>query len=363
MNSLVDARAAFDLPPNTIYLDSATYGLPPRRTAAAMHRAIDEWQAGRADWVRDWDRPAETSRGAFASLIGAAPDDIALVPTVSVGVGTIAASLEAGDEVLVPDDEFTSVLYPLLVAERARGVKVIAAPLGELANHINSRTSLVAFSLIQMQSGRAAPMPEILRAARHVGARTLVDATHAIPFVPLADDLASIDFLVCAGYKHLLSPRGVGFMYVARERWDAIEPIVANWRSARDPYANYFGGQLDLAPTAARFDVSLAWFSWVGGTESLSLLADWHRQGLMPEVVTLARRLASRLGLPEPLGAVVGVPVDDPEPVRAQLSEAGIKGAVRGDSVRFSTHAYNTQAEVDRAAEALMPHVRIPAVT
>src|SRR4029450_13871694 len=124
-----------------------------------------------------------------------------------------------------------------------------------------------------------------------------------------------IDYLLCAAYKHLLSPRGVAFMYVARERWNAVEPILANWRSARDPYNNYVGGGLDLAPTAARFDVSLAWFSWVGASESLRLLAAWRRQGLLPEVVALARTLANQLGLPEPLGSVIGVPVDQPEPL------------------------------------------------
>ena len=127
VKSLAEARAAFDLPPNTTYLDSATYGLPPRRTAEAMHQAVADWQAGRADWVHDWDAPAEETRANFAELIGAQADEIALVPSVSVGVGTVAASLKAGDEVLAPDDEFTSVLYPLLVAERARGVTVHTA--------------------------------------------------------------------------------------------------------------------------------------------------------------------------------------------------------------------------------------------
>jgi len=360
---LAEARAQFDLPPNTSYLDSATYGLPPRQTVQAMHRAIDDWQAGSADWVRDWDSVGESCRVDFAALIGTRADSVALLPTVSTGVAIVAASLGPDDEVVIPDDEFASVNYPLLVAQRQRGVRIKTVPLPELAVHVSPSTTLVAFSLVQMQSGRAAPIAEVLAATRAVGARTLVDATHAVPFVPLDGEIGRIDYLVCAAYKHLLCPRGVSFMYIARERWDEVPPILANWRSTSAPYGQYFGGGLELAPNAARFDVSLAWFSWVGAHVSLGLLADWHRQGLLPEAVALAGRLSAQLGLEPPLGTVVGVPVADAETVRVRLAESGIKAAVRGTNVRLSTHVYTSAADVDRAAKALMPFVRVPAAT
>ncbi len=358
---LAEARALFEPCPNTIYLDAATYGLPPRPTVAAMQRAVREWQEGTADWVRSWDQAGEGCREDFARLIGASADSIALIPSASVGVGTLAASLRAHDEVLVPDDEFASLLFPLLVAARERGTRVRTAPLAELAEHITASTTLVAFSLIQSQSGSAAPLEDTLRAARSVGARTLIDATHAVPFVPVAADLDSVDYLVCSAYKHLLCPRGVAFMYVARQHWEAIPPVLANWRSASNPYQNYYGGPLDLAPTAARFDVSLAWFSWAAGRESLRLLVDWQRGGLLGEVVHLARQLAARLGLPEPRGSVVSVPVEDAEAVRAELSGAGIQAAVRAGSVRLSPHVYNTSGDVDRAVEAIARFLRVPA--
>jgi len=353
-DALAEVRALFDPAPGTIYLDSATYGLPPRPTVTAMHRAIDGWQAGTADWVTAWDQAGEACRRSFAQLIGAQAATIALVPSVSVGVGMVAATLKPGDEVVIPDDEFTSVLFPLLVVEREqRGVRVRTVPFEYLAASIDRSTRLVAFSLVQSQSGRTADLESILTAARAAGARTLVDATHAIPFVPLERHLPRIDYLVCAAYKHLLSPRGVAFLHVAAEHWDTVPPLLANWRSASDPYGRYYGGELDLAPTAARFDVSLAWFAWAGAAVSLGLLVDWQRQGVLDEVVRLARRLASQLGLPEPVGSVLSVPVDDAEAVRAHLAAAGVRAAVRAGSVRLSPHVYNTAAELDIAAAAL----------
>src|SRR5205823_4065207 len=99
------------------------------------------------DWVRDWDTAGEIARARFGELIGAPAESVALIPSASVGVGTVAASLQPGQEVLLPDDEFTSVLYPLLVAESARGVRVRRAPFDALAEAVTPGTSLVAFSL------------------------------------------------------------------------------------------------------------------------------------------------------------------------------------------------------------------------
>ena len=351
---LAAARGLFDPAPGTIYLDSATYGLPPRPTVETMHRAVNDWQAGTADWVQAWDMRGEVCRASFAALIGVPSESVALVPSASVGVGTIAASLTPADHVVVPDDEFTSLLFPILVAARERGVHVETVPFERVADSIEPTTTLVAFSLVQSQSGRTADLQGIVNVARAVNARTLVDATHAVPFVPIDQP---IDYLVCAAYKHLLCPRGVAFLFVAQDHWDAIAPWLANWRSSSDPYGQYYGGPLSLAATAARFDVSLAWLPWAGAAESLQLLVDWQRAGLLQEVVGLARRLTDDLGLPAPGGSVVSVPVQDAEAVRADLAAAGIKAAVRAGSVRLSPHVYNTAAQIDRAASALARQV------
>ncbi len=109
-------RALFRPEPGTIYLDTTSYGLPPEQTVQTMTRAMADWQSGRADWKEDWDAEGDICRSRFAELIPAQAEDIALVPTVSVGVATGAASLAPAAEVIVPFEEFTSVLFPLRVA-------------------------------------------------------------------------------------------------------------------------------------------------------------------------------------------------------------------------------------------------------
>lgn len=347
---LAEVRSLFEPAAGTIYLDTATYGLPPRPTVEAMHTAVAAWQAGTADWVSDWDMRGQDCRAAFGRLIGVPADAVALLPSVSVGVGIVAASLTENDEVVVSDDEFLSVLYPIMVAAREHGARVRTASFQNLADAVNERTTLVAFSLVQSQGGRTANQRQVIDAAEKVGARSLVDATHALPFVSV-DSRA--DYVVCAAYKHLLCPRGVAFMHVAPDKQHTLAPWLANWRSAREPYGVHYGGALELATGAAQFDVSLAWFSWVGAAISLNLLVDWQERGFLHEPIKLTKRLANHLGLPEPGGSVLGVPVQDAELVRNELARSGIKAAVRAGSVRLSTHVYTTAEQIDTAANAL----------
>lgn len=347
-------RSLFSSAPGIAYLDAATFGLAPDPTIRAMRAALDAWQAGTAHWIEDWDRPAEAARSSFAALIGSVPGRVALLPAASVAVGYVAAGLGSGDEVVVPADEFTSVLFPLLVA-RERGAVIREVDFERLADEIGPRTTLVAASLVQMQTGRTADLAAILDRAAAVGARVLVDATQAIPFVPLAPFIDRIDYLVAAAYKHLLCPRGVAFLALRPERVAELPPLAANWRAADEPYGRYFGGPLTLAPDARRLDVSLPWLPWIGAVESLRLLEEWTPSGAFTEVVDLARELAALLGVRWTGASLVCAPIDDPDAARTALAAAGIRASVRGTAIRLAPHVYTTRDDVERAVAVLGP--------
>src|SRR5258705_1028585 len=114
----------FDLPSARVYVDSASYGLPPKATIAALNEALDQWRTGSADWIVDWDPAGEDCRALMAEILSVPTDEIALLPAVSAGVAALAASLQPTDEVVIPTDEFNSLLLPFLVAERHRRVRV-----------------------------------------------------------------------------------------------------------------------------------------------------------------------------------------------------------------------------------------------
>jgi selenocysteine lyase/cysteine desulfurase len=350
------ARALFHPEPGLIYLDTATYGLPPQPTVDAMNHSVAIWQAGTAHWIDDWDQPADETRALFGELVGAPATRVARIPQASVGTGLVAAALGPGDDVVVPDDEFTSTLFPLLVAE-GRGARIRQVPLARLVESITPGTTLVAASLVQMQTGRTLDLAAVADAAERVGARLLIDGTQAVPFVPLEGLIDRVDYLVCSGYKHLLCPRGVSFMVVRDDRWEALEPLNANWRAADEPFKRYFGGPLTLAPDAARFDVSMGWIAWSGALASLRLLVEWKRSGVLAGVVGHAQDLAERLAVPWAGSTLVSAPITDGEAATRALADAHVKAAHRGTGIRFAPHVWTTPDDVAAAAAAIGPLV------
>jgi len=350
----VRAADHFDPEPGLAYLDSATYGLPPRETVQALTGFIDQWQHGTGRWIEDWDVVAEDARRSFARLVEVPVETVALIPAASVGVGTVAASLSDDDGVVLPDDDFTSLMFPLLSAEQRRGTTVRQVPFDGLATAVDESTTHVATSLVQMQTGRVADLDGLLATTRSAGARLLLDATHGLPFVGRGV-LDTVDYVVCAAYKHLLCPRGVAFMIVRPDRLDELATFNANWRAASDPYGRYFGGPLDLAGSAGRFDVSVGWMDWVGASVSLSLLTEWAGAGELVRPLQMARELAERLGVEWGGSSIVCAPVMDIEPTQAALVQAGIRAGFRGPNIRLSTHVYTTDEDLDRVVDTVVP--------
>jgi selenocysteine lyase/cysteine desulfurase len=340
------AADEFDGASTAGYLDTATYGLPPRRTFAALERALAGWR-DREDWRR-WEADGEACRRLFARLVGGRPEDVALLPAVSAAAGVVAASLPAGpgDNVVCYEQEFQSALFPWLALER-RGVEVRLRPLERLAEAVDARTQLVAVSAVQSADGRTAD----LDALRDTGAPLFVDVTQAAGAVPV--DLDGVDFLAAAGYKWLLCPRGLAFLHVCPERLAEIEPWLAGWKSARDPYERYYGPPRDLADDARRLDVSLPWLLAAGARASLELLLEVGPPRVAEHDLALARRLAAELRLPEPASPIVRVPVADAGAALAHLESLGVRASGRAGAVRVSFHLYSTEADADLAADGL----------
>ena len=342
---VADAPRLFS--PEGTYLNTASYGLPPRPAWEAVQAAQDEWRHGRTGFD-GWDESVGRSRASWARLHGVDAEDVAVGPQVSPFVGLVAASLEPGTEVLAAREEFTSLLFPLLV-QQARGVQVRLVPLDSLAEAVDAGTGLVAVSAVQSADGRMADLDAIAAAAAHHGARTLVDATQACGWLPL--DAARFDHVVCAGYKWLLAPRGTAFLYAGREARERLSPHLAGWYAADPPMANLYGPPLRLADSAKALDISPAWMSWVGQAPALELLEAVGIEAVHRHDIALAARFRAGLGL-EP-GASAIVSVDLPLEAADRLAAARVRCAGRGGLTRFSFHLANTEADVDRALEVL----------
>jgi selenocysteine lyase/cysteine desulfurase len=344
--SLPLAEAAALWAPERPYLNTASYGLPPRPAWEALQTALDEWRHGRTSWEH-WNDATDRAREAFARLVGVPAERVATGSTVSTFVGVLAAAVPDGARVVVPDIDFASLLFPFLVHEQR--LDVITVPLERLADAVDELTDVVAFSAVQSSNGAVADLDAVLRAAAVNEALTIVDGTQACGWLPL--DASRVDALVCANYKWLMSPRGTAFLTLSQRLQERTEPLLAGWYAGDDVHSSYYGRPLRVAGTARRLDTSPAWFNWVAAAPALETLLAVGVEAVHDHDVALANRFRVGLGLPPADSAIVSTDVAG---ASEKLAAAGILTSVRAGSLRASFHLYNTEQDVDAALAALL---------
>ncbi|MDI3404885.1 aminotransferase class V-fold PLP-dependent enzyme [Streptomyces cavernicola] len=344
MESLSGAAFA----PQTTYLNTASSGLLPADGVAAVQQAVAAVAAGRAG---DMFADVEAARAAFARIVGVPASRVAAGDSVAVYTGLIAASLPVSAEVLLAEDDFSSLVTPFHVRADLRVRKV---PLEELAEAVRPGTDLVALSLAQSADGRIADLDAIRAAARAHGARTLVDVSQAAGWLPY--DASEDDFAVAVAFKWLLCPRGVTFLVVP-EDLGSLTPYLAGWVAGEVPFDSCYGPVHEFAHSARRFDVSPSLLSYVGARHGLDLVEKIGVEAVHAHDTALADRFREgldRLGhtpVHAPGSAIVSVPGLGFR--QQELSRAGVEVSDRAGNLRAAFHLYNSAADVDRLLDVL----------
>ena len=338
--------------PDTLYLNTAAMGLPPRVTQQALAEAYAAWAAGTLE-PPHFDATIAAARAAYAGLVGVPAAQVAIGHQVAPLVGLVAASVPDGAEVLVAAGDFTSVTFPF-AAHADRGVRVVEVPLEELAERVGPDTAWVAVAAVQSADGRLADLAALEEACARHGAELLVDLTQSAGWLPV--DAGRYAVTVCGGYKWLLCPRGTAFLTVRPDLVDRLRPVAASWYAGADPWESIYGLPLRLADDARRFDVSPAWFAWVGTRTSVEFLADIGCAALHAHALEVAGAFCAAADLPAPDSAILAVGTD--EAVPGVLAEHRVVTARRAGRLRLSFHAHNTVAEVEPLGRALRGHLR-----
>jgi selenocysteine lyase/cysteine desulfurase len=325
--------------PETLYLNTASYGLPPAPAWDEFQSVLADWRGGRTSW-EGWGDYTESARASFARMVGVPTGWIAIGANTSSMVGLVAASLPDGARVVSTDPEFTSLLWPFMA--QGRGIEVDCVPVPRLAEAVDERTDVIAVSAVQSSTGEVADLDAVIDAAEAHGARVVVDATQACGWCPI--DADRIDVLACSAYKWLCSPRGTAFMSVTPELHDELTPHAAGWYAGEDPYASFYGPPLRLAQSARRFDVSPAWFPWVATAPALDLLLDIGIAAIHEHDLRLANRFRAALGLEPGDSAIVSAELPQAE---EKLEGTRVMAAARAGLLRTSWHVHNTDDDVD----------------
>ncbi len=210
----------------------------PERSATAFHIRLDA--------ARDAARPAA------ARLIGARPEDIALVENTSHGLAIAAAAipLEAGDNILVPDLEYLQVPLPWRQqpAPSAPEIRLVphadgTLPVDRFAAAADGRTRAVVMSSVQWSNGFRADLDAIGAFCRERRIWFVVDGIQQLGAFPIDVGRTPVDILVTGGHKWLNAPFGAGFMYINPAVRDRLRPSVAGYLSVNPPeggWAEYF---------------------------------------------------------------------------------------------------------------------------
>ncbi len=379
-------RALFPGADKQVYLDLSARALIPEpvRAAVADHMRTRMMHGGDKDAMR---ANADRTRSAFAALIGAAPEEIAITKNVSEGLNLFGASLpwKAGDNVvLCPALEHPNNIYLWHNLARLKGIEVRSvAPLdghvsvAAMGAAMDERTRLVTVPSISFAPGFITDVEGIAAAAREVGALTLVDAAQSVGAMRTDVREPGIDALAVATQKCLLAEYGFGFLYIRRELADTLVPIhLARFGVDLDGAHEtaYSEGELRYQPGALRFDVGN--YNYMGAAAvgaALELLNGWGIERVEAFVRHLAADLADKLldlglpvvgGRPGPhLAHIVSVgqsgggrhyTADDPamNSLHEHLSATGIVHSIRSGALRFSVGVYNDQADIDRVVDA-----------
>jgi cysteine desulfurase / selenocysteine lyase len=371
--SLDEYKRLFPATRNIIYFNHAAVGTLSQPAYEAMERhARDQRDFGALHW-RDWYAEDAALRKSAATLIGAQPDEIAILKNTSEGLSFVAQGLRwnAGDNLITTALEFPSNWTPWKRLER-RGVecRVVPAPNGtyspdDIERLIDARTRLVTISTVAFHNGFTADLEAIGEVCARRNVRFCVDAIQSVGVLPTEVRRAKIDFLSADGHKWMCGPEGAAVFYVAAERRDELEVLEDGWMNIQRK-GKFIDCGLELQPDARRFEAGALNTNGVYGLRaSLDLLLEIGIERIAAEAIELASTLAEgleaigwRIGSPRPIGSpIVGATPPGVEKsilwYHRRLEEAGIVCAPREGMLRFSPHFYNSREEVRRVIDTL----------
>ena len=375
---LPSQRALFDIPREVCYFNAAGWSPMPLAVQdagrAAVGRKGKPWQLdGKFSGTQN-----ERARTAAAALIGAAPEDVALISSISYGVATAGKilSIPAGARVLVLQDDHSSPVLEWMTRAEAGDftVETVARPadgdwtagvLEAIGRSGAAPLALASISSVHWSDGGALDLARIAPAVRSHGAALLVDATHDAGVRAIDVTVLDPDFLLFPTYKWVLGPYGRAFLYVAK-RHQAGVPLEQTALGRRGVSAEdtVYLRDTAYAESARRYDMGERdhFISMEMAAVGMEMMAHWGNAAVVERLSMLTGKLADGLAnldvrLPDtrlraPHILSVEFPKGMPTDLPTRLAAANVYAAPRLGRLRVSPHVYNDDEDVARFVEA-----------
>ena len=371
-------RHRFPIFERRVYINSCSQGALSDTVRDAYARYLDDWDEKGAPWEY-WVERGEAARAAFARLINAEPDEVAVTASLSAGVSALASGLRyAGprSKIVMTDFEFPTI-GQIWHAQKSRGARVTivppdadgAVPLEHLDAAIDDETLLVSITHVSYRTGSMLDVERIARLAHERGALVLLDAYQSVGSLPVDVRALDVDFLAAGVLKYLLGSAGLGFFYCRRGLAERVWPTATGWFADRDIFEM---DHRDYSPaaTAARFQSGTPPVpSIYAGIAGIELMEEIGIAETREHVLELNSRLIDGLDelrarlvtprRPKRRGALICVASTDVRTLVAALAREGIVTSERDGNLRISAHAYNSTDDVDAVLASLARHRRL----
>jgi selenocysteine lyase/cysteine desulfurase len=365
-------RGEFPVFERKTYLNSGSYCALAEEVRAAFEAYMEERLAVGSNWDI-WVAKNESVRSLVASLLRAAPDEIAVTASVSAGINALASALDFSgprNRVVLSDFEFPTNAQ-IWHAQERRGAEVVHVPraadgyipLEHFERAIDERTQLVAITHVCFRNGAKLEIPGIVRLARAHGARVLLDCYQSVGSLDIDVKSLDVDFAAGGMLKYLLGTAGIGFLYVRDSLVRELVPKNTGWFAQADI------GAMDItanrpAPSARRFEAGTPpVVNCYAAEAGLRMLLRVGVPAIERRVYALTRRCMQGLeeiGWPSVTpradarrGATVAVPSSDSARLTRELIERDIVVSYRDDNVRASFHFYNNDDDIAALMDAL----------
>jgi selenocysteine lyase/cysteine desulfurase len=323
---------------------------------------------------KDFFEPAQTVKTKFAQMVNGAASQVAIIPSVSYGMQTVANNLPTnkGNHVLLVSDEFPSAYYPLQqwCSTHHKTLTTIKAPTStqnrgkawneELLAAIHQDTVAVFLSAVHWIDGTWFDLPRIGQRCKEVGALLVVDGTQSVGAMHIDIKAYQIDALICGAYKWLLAPYSIGLAYFS-EVFNEGTPIEASWmnRSNAKDFSQLTNYVDTYSEGAGRYNVGeysnfillpmlnaaltqlLAW-----GTAPIQAYGEALSQPLTDYLQNNGYWVEAPDQRAKHLFGFKLRPDQDLAKVVAKLQERKIFVSVRGTTIRVAVHLYNTPEDI-----------------
>ena len=357
----------FPVSSKSVYFNHAGISPLPASAAEAGIRAFQRSRDEGVLPIQQWEALLQETRGRFAGIVGASPEEIAFVKNTSEGLSFVAAGFpwRDGDNLVTTNMEFPSNIYPWMrLQARNVEVRMVSAREGKILKEdlfkaCDGKTRLIALSSVEFMNGFRNDLSSIGEYCQKNGIFFCVDGIQSLGVLPMDVKSFGIDAISADGHKWLMSPEGIGGLYISRDVMDMIEPVILGWHSVKNrlDFDNY---DFRMSPDAKRYEpgcVNTAILDAFNASMELLISTGidriWERvRGLTEQIFEKARESEYEIlssEKPEDRSGIVTfrVPGVDNIALWKALQNRKVRCSSRGGGIRLSPHFYNTPEEVD----------------